>query len=157
MKKRHFNRIKYPSTHLIEKEVFRLLNRKRNPQRLEKNYSMVKIAREHSHVMVRKKRIFHSNGKFPENVAFVPTKTRSAKRVAKNIHRVWMDSHPHANNRMNSNWNSYGIGIARKGSHYYATEIFSPAGAPMSLKEILVLAFIIMIFICLGLNYLGVI
>ena len=80
-------------------------------------------AHQHSAVMARRGRLYHSNlsriccfRSVGENVAFNSTVTR--------IHRSLMASPGHRANILNRRWRGVGVGVVKSGGRLWVTEIF---------------------------------
>ena len=121
----------------IEGYVFRYVNearKKRGLGTLEHSQRLKQIAKAHSQQMAHAKKIWHGTGVHEaggfagENCAL--THGGDSKSIAKSLHNMWMKSPGHKSNILNSDFSQLGIGVARSGSGYYATQLFkgSPFG-----------------------------
>jgi uncharacterized protein YkwD len=119
----------------------KIINRYRKKQglrQLRTYYDLDKIARGHSRYMARHhdcnhdgfsdraKRIERTTGSgyVAENCYEYPARGYNRK-VAIKLVRGWMQSPGHRRNSMNPNFHKLGIGIIKRGSYIYATQIFS--------------------------------
>ena len=100
-----------------------LLNKRRRAaglRPLQPKVEMMKFARQWSLNQAKRRSMYHSGGKYPENVAM------NSDGRASTFDRMWNNSSGHRRNRMGASWRYVGIGIV-KGSNgvTYATEVFS--------------------------------
>lgn len=51
-------------------------------------------------------------------------KVSSDKDIARSLHHIWMRSHGHKSNILNSNFTRLGVGLKRRGKRFYATQLF---------------------------------
>lgn len=112
----------------IERNIFRLVNSSRKKRHLQKmglNRGLSRLARKHSKRMARSGNIFHDPDASFENVGYVFHPGLSDWELAESFHRQWMDSFGHRANILHSSNNSIGIGVARRGNHFYATQKFT--------------------------------
>ncbi len=112
----------------IEHNIFRLVNssrKKRHLHKMDLNRGLSRLARKHSKRMVRSGNIFHDPHAGFENVAYLCHPGQSDWEIAQSFHRQWMGSSGHRANILNHTNNSIGIGVARRGNHFYATQKFT--------------------------------
>ena len=105
----------------VEKQVFELLNAERKQAglaALKLDNSLSSGARAWSKKMATEDFFSHdTSGNFAENIAY-------GYRTAKAVHDGWMNSSGHRNNRMNSRYSTYGVGVHKNGNTLYYTERF---------------------------------
>ena len=100
-----------------------LLNKRRRAaglRPLQPKKEMMDFARKWSLNQAKRRSMYHSGGKYAENVAC------HSSGSAQRFDSMWHASSGHRRNRMGSSWRYVGIGIV-KGSNgvTYATEVFS--------------------------------
>ena len=100
-----------------------LLNKRRRAaglRPLQPKVEMMKFARNWSLNQAKRRSMYHSGGKYAENVAC------HSSGSAHRFDSMWHNSSGHRRNRMGASWRYIGIGIV-KGSNgvTYATEVFS--------------------------------
>jgi hypothetical protein len=129
----------------IEMLILKYSNAAREKQGLRKllrNNSLRKIAKSHSQQMARIKDIWHGDGVHQaggtagENVALMhkgrvkgfKKLIHSEQDIARALVRNWMNSPGHRANILNTEFGSLGVGVARNGSGFYATQLFNDGG-----------------------------
>jgi len=115
----------------IESIIYSLTNKSRNKQGIRKyRYSknLSNYARDHSKRMANARDIFHDSNAGFENVAYIFNPGSSDQQIASQFHRQWMKSSGHRSNILNTTNDIIGIGVVRRGSHFYATQRFSQSG-----------------------------
>ncbi|HSK95827.1 MAG TPA: CAP domain-containing protein [Euzebyales bacterium] len=105
----------------IEQQVFDLLNAERQQaglDALQLDSTLSQGSRAWSRRMATEGFFAHdTGGNFAENIAYgYPS--------AEAVHRGWMESEGHRNNRMNSRYTSYGVGVFEQDGTIYYTERF---------------------------------
>lgn len=105
----------------VEREVFDLLNAERRNAGLaplELDSSLSQGSRAWSRRMATENFFSHdTSGNFAENIAYGYPNAAA-------VHRGWMESEGHRNNRMNSRYTTYGVGVHQQGNTLYYTERF---------------------------------
>lgn len=89
------------------------------------NRGLSRLARNHSKWMAGGRHIFHDPDAGFENVAYIYHPGLSDWELAESFHRQWMGSSGHRANILHPSNNSIGIGVARRGNHFYATQKFT--------------------------------
>jgi len=107
----------------VEQQVFDLLNAERRQAglaALQLDSTLSQGSRAWSRRMATEGFFAHdTGGNFAENIAYgYPT--------AAAVHRGWMESEGHRNNRMNSGYTRYGVGVYEQDGTLYYTERFVP-------------------------------
>ncbi len=119
----------------IEQYLVSLVNQSRKSRHIRK-YRLSKYlsnsARLHSRRMANSRNIFHDPNAGFENVAYIYNPKASDWQIASQFHRQWMGSPGHRSNILNNNNNTIGIGVVRRGSHFYATQKFTYSGITMN-------------------------
>jgi hypothetical protein len=120
-----------------ERRLFELINQERTQRGLkpyEQNDKLTKAAREHSQLMANRKTLSHQfPGELPlrgrlgnvglafntdgENVGY--------DSEVDGLHIAWMASPPHRANILKKEFTAVGIGVAKVGRYYYATQDFA--------------------------------
>lgn len=78
--------------------------------------------------MANARDIFHDPNTGFENVAYIFNPGASDRQIASQFHHQWMGSPGHRSNILNISNDTIGIGVVRRGSHFYATQKFSKSG-----------------------------
>ena len=106
-----------------EYEDIDLLNARRRSAGLRPlivDQKLMAFARKWSLHQAKVRRMYHSGGKYAENVAY------HSSGSAETLDRMWHNSSGHRRNRMGSSWTKVGVGIVRASNGAeYATEVFS--------------------------------
>jgi len=112
----------------IEHNILKLVNSSRKKHDLQKmhlNRGLSRLARKHSKRMASENRIFHDPHAGFENIGEIYHPGLSDWELAVSFHRQWMSSSGHRANILHPSNNSIGIGVARRGNHFYATQKFT--------------------------------